>query len=93
MGDNIDVMVSLRTGDKAILVGAAAIVAYEKLVKDDADLISSRVEAYKARRPILTSAVVLITAGHLLGYLAEDYDPYHRVVRWFRKSAPPLPQP
>ena len=83
----------LRTGDRAIIVGALAIAAYEKLVADDADLISSRVEAYKHRRPLLTSAVVLITAGHLLGYIAPAVDPYHRAVTWFRRSVPALPQP
>lgn len=76
----------VRTGDKAILVAVVAIGAYEKLVRDDADLISSRVAAYKARRPVLTTAVVLVTAGHLLEYLPAGVDPYHRAVRYFRKN-------
>lgn len=84
-GDNRWV-IRLRTGDRAILIGALAIGIYEKVVADDADLISSRVEAYKARRPILTSAVVLITAGHLLGYIDSRVDPYHRAVVWFRRN-------
>lgn len=82
----------VRTGDRAILVGVAAIVAYERCVRDDADLISSRVAAYKARRPVLTTAVVLVTAGHLLEYLPAGVDPYHRLVKWFR-SPPTPPQP
>lgn len=85
--DNIGVM--LRTGDRAIIVGAVAICVYERKVRDDADLISSRVEAYKQRRPLLTSAVVLITAGHLLGYITPELDPYHRAVVWFRRNVSP----
>jgi hypothetical protein len=82
----------LRTGDKAILVGVAVIVAYEKLVRDDADLISSRVAEYKVRHPVLTQVVVLVTALHLIERLPPRWDPYHQAVRYFRSaSASPKP--
>lgn len=76
----------LRVGDKAIIVGAAAIVAYERLVADDADLISSRVSAYQQRAPWITTAVVLITALHLLEALDQRIDPYHQAVKYFRRN-------
>lgn len=79
----------MRTGDRAIIIGAVAIVAYERLVHDDADLISSRVAAYKQRAPWITTAAVLITALHLLEALDERIDPYHQAVRYFRRNVTP----
>lgn len=87
------VRVRLRTGDKAILVGVVAIAAYEKCVRDDADLISSRVADYRRRFPVLTTAVVMVTAAHLIELLPPTVDPYHRAVRYFRRSAVSPPQP
>ena len=86
------VRVRVRTGDKAILIGVIAIGLYEKYVADDADLISSRVAHYKRHHPIVTVAVVLITAGHLIELLPLEVDPYHRAVHYFRRSTTP-PQP
>lgn len=78
----------MRTGDRAILIGVVAIAAYERLVNDDADLISSRVAHYKHHSPVLTCGIVLITAAHLIELLDPRIDPYHRLVRHFRRSAP-----
>ena len=76
----------LSTGDKAILVGAAAIVVYEKRVQDHDDLISCRVAAYRRRFPVLTTSVVMVTALHLLDFLPNSVDPYHHLVKYFRGS-------
>jgi hypothetical protein len=91
-GDTSIVKIRLRTGDKAIIVGAAAIAAYEKIVNDDDDLISNRVHAYKKRRPTLVTGLVIMTAAHLLSWLPVRYDPYHQLVKYFRSTTPP-PQP
>lgn len=82
VGDNTGV--AMRTGDRAIIIGAVAIAVYEKAVRDDADLISNRVAAYKHRHPWLTIAVVWVTAAHLLEVLPGCVDPYHRAVTYFR---------
>lgn len=79
----------LRTGDVAIIVGAAAIAVYEKRVTEDEDLVSCRVAAYKRHHPILTHAVVWITAAHVLELLPGSVDPYHRAVRYFRRNVGP----
>ena len=79
--------ITARKGDWAILAAAAAIAAYEKLVRDDEDLISCRVAAYKRRAPLATYSVVLITAAHLLELLPEGCDPYRWAVRYFRTAA------
>lgn len=82
-GDNR--FVKLRTGDRAILIGAAAIIAYEKYVADDEDLISRRVAAYQQKAPWTTTLVVLVTALHLLSVLDTRVDPYHQAVKYFRR--------
>lgn len=84
--DDIDVKVSLRTGDKAILLGAAAIVAYEYRVADDADLISSRVSAYRTHRVgrLVTDAVILATALHLCESVKPEFDVYHVAMCYLR---------
>lgn len=85
--DNFSVRVTVRTGDVAILVGAAAIAVYEVKVADDEDLISRRISAYR-RHPvgrIIADAVIIATAIHLCEYASPEWDAYHWLMRWFRK--------
>ena len=89
MRDNFGVRVTVRTGDVAILVGAAAIAVYEVRVADDEDLISRRVAAYR-RHPVgrvLADTAILVTALHLAEVLPEDLDAFHHLMRWLRKDA------
>ena len=79
------VTVRLRKGDVAWLALAGGVFVYEKLVTEDADLLSYRAAAYKQRHPILTTSVVLITAFHLLEWLHPEMDPYHIAVRYVRR--------
>lgn len=81
-------MIRLRTGDRAIICGAAAIVAYEYAVADDADLISSRVSAYRQHLPgrLVTDAVILATALHLAEALSPEWDLYHVAMRYLRRK-------
>lgn len=81
--------ISVRKGDIAILIGAAAIAAYEKTVADDEDLVSRRVASYKATHPLLTYGIVLITAAHVLELLPEQVDVYHHLMRFMRPKRPP----
>ncbi|MEN6544511.1 MAG: hypothetical protein ABFE07_00545 [Armatimonadia bacterium] len=78
----------LRTGDKAIIAGAVAIAAYEYAVADDADLISSRVSAYRQHMigRLVTDAVILATALHLAEWIRPDWDLYHVGVRYIRRN-------
>lgn len=80
--------VTLRTGDRAIIAGVAAIAVYEKLVRDDADLISNRVACYRGTLAgrVLTDAVILATALHLMETLEPRWDVYHHAMRAFRKK-------
>jgi hypothetical protein len=78
----------LRTGDKAILAGAIAIAIYERQVRDDADLISSRVSAYRTHLigRLVTDAVILATAMHLSSYVTEEWDIYHYAMKYLRRK-------
>ena len=87
--DNLSVRVTVRTGDVAILVGAAAIAVYEARVADDEDLISRRISAYR-RHPVgrvVADTAILVTAMHLAEVLPEDPDAFHWLMRWLRKDA------
>lgn len=89
MRDNIGVRITVRTGDVAILFGAAAIAVYEARVSDDEDLISRRIAAYR-RHPvgrIIADTVIIATAIHLCEYASPEWDAYHWLMRWFRPSA------
>ena len=78
----------LRTGDRAIIIGAAAIVIYEKAVRDDADLISHRVSAYRKHwlGRIVADAVILTTALHLAEALEPEFDVFHHAMKHLRRN-------
>lgn len=78
----------LRTGDRAIIIGALAIAAYEKLVADDADLISSRVSAYRQHMlgRLVTDAVILATALHLMETVNSEFDVFHIGMKYLRRK-------
>ena len=86
VSDNRNVM--LRTGDRAIIIGALAIAAYEYAVADDADLISSRVSAYRQHTVgrLVTDAVILATALHLCEYVRDDLDVFHIGMKYLRRK-------
>ena len=81
----------LRTGDRAIILGALAIGIYEKVVADDADLISSRVSAYRTRPAgrLVTDAIILATALHLAESVPSEWDIYHQAMKWLRRNVGP----
>ncbi|MGV0793000.1 DUF7427 family protein [Mycolicibacterium sp. XJ1819] len=79
------VTVRLRKGDWAWIALAGGIALYEHRVEDDNDLLSRRAAAYRKRMPLTTTAVVLVTAAHLLELLRPERDPYARLVRYVRR--------
>lgn len=81
----------VRTGDWAVLALIGAIAAYERFVRDDADLISCRVAVYR-RHPIgriVTDTVIIATALHLCEALDERVDAYHWMIRYMRRAQEP----
>lgn len=80
--------VRLRTGDRAIIVGACAIGLYEKYVRDDEDLISRRVAAYRTKPlgRLVTDAVILATALHLAEACSPEWDAFHYAMKYIRRK-------
>lgn len=78
----------MRTGDRAIILGAAAIVFYERKVRDDADLISHRVSAYRKHwlGRLIADTVILATALHLAEWVPSEYDIYHHAMKRLRRK-------
>lgn len=81
----------MQTGDWAIVAGVTAVCLYEKLVRNDSDLISNRVSAYRKHRAgrVVADAVILATAIHLMEAVPEDLDAFHWLMRLFRKPVDP----
>ncbi|KWX66544.1 hypothetical protein [Mycobacterium sp. NAZ190054] len=77
----------LRTGDKAVIALVGGIAVYEKLVRDDEDLISNRVAAYRAHPVgrVLADAVILATALHLSESVPPELDVFHWAMRYVRR--------
>lgn len=71
----MEIKVQLRQGDWGWLALAAGVLAYE-LYADEGELLSEAVDRYLIRRPMLTTAVALITTAHLLNVIPQRYDPY-----------------
>ena len=82
------VRVQLRTGDRVIIAGALGIAAYEKWVRDDADLISNRVATYRTHPVgrLLTDTILLATYLHLTESVSPEWDVYHQAMKIFRRA-------
>ena len=84
---SVRLVIRMQTGDWAIVAGVTAVCLYEKLVRNDSDLISNRVSAYRKHRAgrVVADAVILATAIHLMEAVPEDLDLFHHLMRLFRK--------
>lgn len=76
-GDNIDVRIGeLQQGDYGCLAVLAVVLAVEVAGAQRQQMISHAVARYKRAHPVVTTAVVLTTAFHLLEWLDPDVDPF-----------------
>lgn len=71
-----------HAADTAWVALAAGVVAYE-LSAPRGELLSEGVDRYLESRPLLTRAVVAVTAAHLLNLLPQRVDPFYRVAALF----------
>lgn len=71
----------MKPSDHAWLALGAGIIAYEARAPHG-ELMSQAVDRYRARRPILTNAVVIYIAGHLTRVWPAHLDPLTRLARW-----------
>lgn len=66
----------MRCSDQAWLTLGASILAYEVLAPSD-ELLSFGADRYLQSHPVLTRAVILITALHLANWMPARLDPWH----------------
>lgn len=71
----------MRSGDYAWLAMAAAILAYE-LGAPRGELLTQAADRYRARRPLLTYAVITYIAAHLARIWPQRLDPLTRAAAW-----------
>lgn len=71
-------LTGLQQSDYAWLTVLGVVVVVEIAGADDDQMLSHAVARYKRAHPVLTTAVVLATAFHLLEWLDPDADPFHR---------------
>jgi hypothetical protein len=83
------VRIRLRQGDYGWLALAAGITVFELWAEED-ELLSRAAARYKQRAPLTVTSVVLVTAFHLLGWLAPERDPYVLALRVLRPVGPPV---
>lgn len=68
----------MRHGDYAWAALGAGILVYEVLAPQG-ELLSEACDRYRRRHPILTTALVLYVAAHLLRRVPARVDPLHRL--------------
>jgi hypothetical protein len=73
-------LTGLQQADYGWLAVLAVVVAAEATAGPN-QMLSHGVVRYKAAHPVLTTAVVLTTAFHLLEWIDPEVDPYHRAFR------------
>lgn len=68
----------LRPGDWAWVALATGVVVYEVMAPEE-ELLSEAVDRYLMRRKILTTGTVLYVAAHLVNWLPNSVDIFHRL--------------
>lgn len=71
-------MTRLRPGDRAWLVLAAGVIAWEASCPPD-ELLSEAADRYMLRHPWLTCAVAFTIAAYVCNALPDWLDPIHRL--------------
>jgi hypothetical protein len=82
-------LTGLQQSDYGWLAVLGVVVVAEVTGGSD-QMLSHGAARYKAAHPVLTTTIVLTTAFHLLEWLDDEVDPFHRtyeLVRRFRRHA------
>jgi len=75
----------MRTADKAWIVLAGGVLAYE-LASPRGELLSEGVDRYRQRHPILTHLIIAYLAGHLTRRWPQPIDPLHRITTLTKRA-------
>lgn len=79
-------LTGLQQADYGWLAVAAVVVVVEVAGAEREQMLSHATSRYKAKHPVLTTAVVLTTAAHLLGAIPARVDPFHQGFRLIRRA-------
>jgi len=71
----------MRSAERAWVALAVAVAAYEVLARDG-ELLSHQVDRWLESHPVITSAVIAVTAAHLLNILSPWADPWVWMFAW-----------
>ncbi len=66
-------------GEHAWLFVLASVVGYEALAVDG-ELMSETIDKLLVTHPVLTRALIVVVAAHLINLLPQRFDPVHRLV-------------
>lgn len=78
-------LTGLQQSDYGWLTVLGVIVVVEIAGADDDQMLSDATVRYKAAHPVLTTAVVLTTAAHLIHALPREIDPFHQAFKLLRR--------
>jgi len=71
----------MRSAERAWVVLAVGVAAYEALAKDG-ELLSHQVDRWLEAHPVVTAVAVTTTAAHLLNILPPKVDPWVWMFAW-----------
>jgi hypothetical protein len=71
----------MRSAERAWFALAIGVFAYELFAKEG-ELLSHQVDRWLESHPVITSAVVTMTAAHLLNILPQRADPWAWMFAW-----------
>lgn len=71
----------MRASERAWLTLGIGVAVYELLARDG-ELLSHQVDRWLEKHPIITTAVVTVTAAHLLNLLPPRLDPLAVAFSW-----------
>lgn len=71
----------MRAAERAWVALGIGVLGYE-LLAHDGELLSHQVDRWLESHPIITSALVSVTAAHLLNLIPQRFDPWVWAFAW-----------
>jgi hypothetical protein len=71
----------MRSAERAWVALGVGVFAYELMARDG-ELLSHQVDRWLESHPVITYAVVSVTAAHLLNVLPQKIDPWVLMFSW-----------
>lgn len=72
---------AVRSSERAWIALGVGVAVYEIFARDG-ELLSHQVDRWLESHPIITTAVISLTAAHLLNWIPPAADPWARAFNW-----------